>query len=141
MVEGISNFFSHDVLHLAKHTILARYLNIFIAFFLSGVIHIASDHGLTILPCESGAVRFFLTQAFGIVLEDAFQAVYYNASGKPRPAKAPLLHKVVGYIWLILFLAWSTPVWSYPQFRSIRSVDRVYSFTIFGHITRSKALG
>lgn len=140
MVEGISHFVTHDVLRLAKRTIVARYSNIFLAFFLSGLIHITSDHGMTLLPSESGAIRFFLTQALGIVLEDAFQAAYYYVSGQKRSAKAPLMHKIVGYVWLVIFLAWSTPAWSYPQFRSIRSgVDTLFPFTIFGHDIRSKA--
>lgn len=139
-VEGISQFVTHVVLQFPERTIVARYSNIFLAFFLSGLIHITSDHGMTLQPYESGAIRFFLTQALGIVLEDAFQAAYYYISGKKRSANAPLLHKFVGYVWLVLFLAWSTPAWSYPQFRSIRSgVDCLFPFTIFGHEIRSKA--
>jgi len=136
MVEGISHFVTHDVLRFPKRTIVARYSNISLAFFLSGLIHIASDYGMT-LSYESGAMRFFLTQAFGIVLEDAFQAAYYYVSGRERSAKIPLLHKIVGYVWLVLFLSWSTPAWSYPQMRSIRSgVDFLLPFTIFGHDIR-----
>lgn len=139
MVEGISRFATHDVLRLPKRTVVARYSNIFLAFFLSGLIHISSDHGTMLLPDESGAIRFFLTQTLGIVLEDAFQAAYYYLSGQKRAAKAPLRHKIVGYVWLVLFLSWSTPAWSYPQFRSIRSgVDCLFPFTIFGHDIRSK---
>ncbi len=140
MVEGISQFVTHDVLRLPKRTIVARYSNIFLAFFLSGLIHITSDHGMTLPPGESGAIRFFLTQALGTVLEDAFQAAYYYVSGKNRSARVPLLHKLVGYVWLVLFLSWSTPAWSYPQFRSIRSgIDCLFPFTIFGHDIRSKS--
>ena len=134
MVEGISRFVTHSVLQIPQSTILARYSNIFIAFFLSGLIHVASDHGQTIPIHESGAIQFFVTQALGIMIEDGFQAVYYSLTGKRRPSKAPVLHRVVGYLWLVLFLTWSTPVWTYPLIRTVRKgVDVLFPFTIFGH--------
>ena len=134
MLEGISRFVTHSILQLPQSTILARYSNIFIAFFFSGLLHVASDHGHTIPIRESGAIQFFVTQALGIMIEDGFQAVYYSLTGKRRPSKAPLLHRVVGYLWLVLFLTWSTPAWSYPLIRTVREgVDVVLPFTIFGH--------
>ena len=98
MAERISTFLTYSVLGVAKNTILARYTNIFFVFFLSGVMHVASDHGLTIPVWESGAMQFFLTQALGIMLEDGFQAAYYSLTGKPRPSRAPWLHRTFGYI-------------------------------------------
>ena len=134
MVEGISRFVTHSILQIPQSTILARYSNIFIAFFLSSLIHVASDHGHTIPIRESGAIQFFMTQALGIMIENGFQAVYYSLTGKRRPSKAPLLHRVVGYIWLVLFFTWSIPVWLYPVIRTTREgVDVLVPFTIFRH--------
>ena len=133
MVDGISEFAAHSILHLQKGTLIARYSKIFIAFFLSGVFHVAWDHGAGIPMRESGAMRFFLTQAFGIMLEDGFQATYYALRGRKRPSEAPLLHKVFGYFWLILFLTWLFSLLIFPTFRSTRvGVDILFPFTILG---------
>lgn len=133
MLEGISNAVTFSGIHLSRGTILARYSNIVISFLLSGLLHIGSDHAILDGIHESGALQFFLTQAFGIMLEDAFQAAYYSITGKSRTAKPPLLHKVAGYIWLALFIGWSTPVWSYPQIRAMRpGRDYIFPFTVFG---------
>ena len=133
MVDGLSDFVAHSILCLRKGTLTARYSKIFLAFFFSGIFHIAWDHGAGIPMRESGAMQFFLTQAFGITLEDAFQAAYYWLSGKQRPSEAPFLHRLFGYIWLILFLTWSMPVWIFPTLRYTRvGVDILLPFTIFG---------
>lgn len=138
MVEGISHFTTHSMLGMSKGTILARYSNILMAFLLSGLIHIGSDYGAGVPVHESGAVQFFSTQALGILLEDGLQATYYSLTGKPRPSKAPTLHRLVGYTWLVLFLAWSTPVWSFPQIRHLRSgVDFILPFNIYKHLVQS----
>ncbi|KAL8792360.1 MAG: hypothetical protein Q9195_005063 [Heterodermia aff. obscurata] len=128
--EGLSNLVAR-VLHLPKHTLIDRYGRILIAFFVSGTIHIFSDWGMAIHPQESGALRFYVTQAFGIMAEDAFQAAYYHLSGKPRQKHVPMWHKIVGFLWLAVFQVWTSPVWIYPQVRHIRfGADSMYPFLV-----------
>ena len=65
---------------------------------------------------ESGSVQFFCTQALGIILEDSVQALYQRYKTNLLPASEGWT-KVIGYIWLGVFLVWSTPVWAYPAIR------------------------
>lgn len=127
--EGISNMVTFSWLRLKKGTIIARYTNIVIAFLVSGMLHTAVDYGATVWPSESGSLRFFLMQAFAIMVEDTFQAIYYSISGKRRAEKAPLSHKIFGYLWLIIFLTWSGPGFGYPLIRRFKTYpDQVYLF-------------
>ena len=133
MLERISPFLAHSVLGVPKNTLFARYQKIFSSFFLSAIYHIALDYGLTVPMHEAGSIQFFLLQALGIVIEDGFQAAYYSLTGRSRPLVAPLLHKLFGYMWVIAFMTWSLPVWTYPQMRYVRGrTDAMYPFTIFG---------
>ena len=136
MFEGISSLMAR-FLHLPKHTLLNRYGRILISFFVSGLIHIGSDWGMTTHPSESGAMRFFMTEALGIMLEDAFQAAYYSLSGKQSQSQVPTWHKVVGFLWLAVFQFWASPVWLYPQVRHIRfGVDVLFPFLLLGRGSR-----
>lgn len=128
-------------MRIPKGTLTNRYARIFLCFFASGVIHIGGDWGATIPPQESGALRFFVTQAFGIMLEDAFQAAYYHFSGKQSKKEVPRLHKIVGFVWLAVFMVWSSPVWIYPQIRYIRpGPDDFLPFSLIGYLQRAQGL-
>ena len=66
---------------------------------------------------SSGTIQFFCTQAIGIMLEDGIQAVYRLAYGMKRDSvrSSSLGARLIGYCWVVAFLAWSTPVWLYPR--------------------------
>ena len=54
-------------------------------------------------------------QAIGIMMEDTVQAVYRWYHGQKRTAASPQGWKrVFGFVWLLLWLTWTTPVWIYP---------------------------
>lgn len=65
---------------------------------------------------KSGALLFFCNQTVGIMLEDVAQAVYDSSVGrKAEVKKRPRLWKrVLGYAWVLAWMAWSMPVWTYP---------------------------
>ncbi|WQF87933.1 Putative cytochrome P450, Wax synthase domain, cytochrome P450 superfamily [Colletotrichum destructivum] len=97
-----------------RQRMVSRYLRLFIAFLLSGMIHHSSDIAMGIAPQEAGSLRFFLLQPVGIILEDSIQGVAcrWPALQLPHTFKVSL-----GYLWTLAFLAWSTPTWFYPQQR------------------------
>ena len=66
---------------------------------------------------QSGALRFFCTNALGIVLEDGAREVYARYGGKGGKG---MWSRVWGYGWVVVFLSWSTACWSYPQMRTVR---------------------
>lgn len=54
-------------------------------------------------------------QAIGIMMEDTVQAIYRWYYGQKRSAASPRGWKcVLGFVWLLLWLTWTTPVWIYP---------------------------
>lgn len=59
---------------------------------------------------KGGAARFFVTQFFGVLLEDAVQEIWRRSGGKSG-GKAV---KTIGLLWVFLFHAWSLPAWIYP---------------------------
>ena len=54
-------------------------------------------------------------QAIGIMMEDAVQAIYRWYHGQKRTTASPRGWKrAFGFVWLLLWLIWTTPVWTYP---------------------------
>jgi hypothetical protein len=93
-----------------QKSLVARYMKIFMAFFLSGLLHLNSDRAIGISAEKSGAVWFFLMQAVAITTEDFFQELCRRASITRRwPGLCYL-----GYVWVTSILFLTTPRWIYP---------------------------
>jgi hypothetical protein len=115
---------THTILLIPKGTLVARYSNIFFAFVVSGMLHTFADFGGGMKLEESGAWKFFCVQVVGIMLEDAVQALFLKFYGN----RGNVLKKTVGFVWVVAFLSWSTPVWQYPSFRARDKEDYLLSF-------------
>jgi hypothetical protein len=87
--------------------------------------HAAADLGGGVLTKQSGALRFFCTQALGIMLEDGVQEVYRIFFGNRHGRFC----KAIGYVWLFAFLSWSTPAWAYPVVRAMEREDMMLTFS------------
>lgn len=136
--ESISNYITHDLLHLSKGSLVARYSKIYIAFIVSGLLHLGTDFGVGVRFRNSGALQYFCTCATGIMFEDAVEAIWRRLVG-PYGSKQPTprWQRYVGYVWTILFLCWCTPRWIYPLIARHRAgIDEVYPFGIAQYITR-----
>ena len=70
-------------------------------------------------------MTFFCTQAVGIIIEDGAQTFYHWAMPDRKDA---LIHqpfaKILGYIWVVIFMVWSTPAWIYPSLYANRGEDK-----------------
>lgn len=108
---GPARFITYDVLRLPREGLIQRYTLIFFVFFASGCFHTVSDIGASVALNQSGALRFFTTQALGIMLEDGVQEIYRCMRGGTKPA---LWSRIVGYAWVLAFISWSTAAWQYP---------------------------
>lgn len=117
-----AEFITHIILRIPRGTIAARYTNIFAVFLLSGILHLYNDQGSGVPVADSGAIRFFCSNALGIMFEDGIQALFK----KIWPSMSLSLKKLVGYAWVSIFLIWTTPAWSYPYLR----VANVESLTL-----------
>lgn len=82
---------------------------------------------------ESGAIRFFSIQAFGILLEESIQALYSSSPTLQRLFKPRVSwRRTIGYAWVFVFMVWTVPVWMYPMMWRTESgmQDSVLPFSI-----------
>ncbi len=120
-----ANFVTNSCLRLPKGTLPSKYTRLFLTFLLSGLEHSLSDVAQGLVWKQSGATRFFCTQATGIIVEDAVQALYRSITRDGR--KAPIPQRVVfivGYVWVFVFMVWSTPVWIYPSLHANKGEEK-----------------
>ena len=117
-----AHYTTYSLLRLRKGTLLARYTFTFFAFAISGFIHAMEDHGEGIVWQRSGSMRFFCTQAVGIMLEDTVQATYHAAVRRWGGADAHfqrLWTRVIGYSWVVIWMVWTSPAWFYPKLQIV----------------------
>ncbi|ETS78135.1 hypothetical protein PFICI_10197 [Pestalotiopsis fici W106-1] len=117
-ITGHADLATHYMSPKEQHQLASRYLRLWAAFAISGLVHHSSDLAMGVASSDAGALKFFLLQPIGIMLEDGIQALARHGS-IPK-----FIRLMVGYFWVLLFLSWSTPTWFYPQQRlGIRSED------------------
>ena len=110
-----ATFVTESVLRLQKGGLIARYTRITATFACSGVYHTFVDMSYGIPQQSSGALRYFCCQALAIILEDTVRFGYRTAVGNPSSKDKPKLwERSIGYIWVAVWLVWSTPAISYP---------------------------
>ncbi|KAB5571998.1 membrane bound O-acyl transferase family-domain-containing protein [Coniochaeta sp. 2T2.1] len=127
-----AGFLAHSVLRLPSRGLVQRYIKLFLVFLFSGLVHLVievkAEVGIRLR--DSGALRFFLMQAVGIVIEDAVQAGWRRVSGGGGRSGA-VWKKVVGAVWVVVFLAWSTPCWGFPYvIHNDPGADRPLPFSV-----------
>ena len=94
--------------------VVARYAFTMLVFTVSGVFHSLSDISQGIPLGESGAMRFFCIQAAGIMFEDAAQALFNRLRGGEMTDKSRRATRAAGYLWVVAWLSWTSPIWIYP---------------------------
>ncbi|KAH0562493.1 hypothetical protein GP486_002814 [Trichoglossum hirsutum] len=87
-----------------KGTMASRYTQLYVAFAISGLIH-AGGATMAIYH-DMGTLRFFILQALAITTEDIVIAV-----AKKLGFRAGLFGKLVGYLWVAAWMAWSGDHW------------------------------
>ncbi|GME48372.1 tri7-like toxin biosynthesis protein [Neofusicoccum parvum] len=126
---GHADLVADRLLRAPRGTRASRYARLFAAFLLSGLVHRACERGMGVPPADGGALLFFPLQALGILAEDAVQAVV----GRRVRAR---VGRAVGYVWVVVFLAWSSPVWFYPQQRVGTDPELLMPVRLFGPLVR-----
>jgi len=115
----VSSYITEDVLRLPKPSLLERYSNIFIAFTLSGILHVFIDLGNGQTDLKS-TMLFFQSFSFGIMMEDSVQALWRSVTGEKfadRDDYVPMWKKFVGFIWVFAFFSMVGPLYNYPAAR------------------------
>ncbi|KAL3458439.1 membrane bound O-acyl transferase family-domain-containing protein [Aspergillus heterothallicus] len=114
-----ATFLASSILGLHPKSRGAHWLRVTFAFTVSGVIHSLCDIGFGVPLHETGGFHFYTLQIFGFVVESVVGAVYRAVVKQSRALGGGVgvgraVEKVVGYVWVLAFLAWSTPVWINP---------------------------
>ncbi|KAF5539129.1 toxin biosynthesis protein [Fusarium mexicanum] len=99
----------YDILNLPKDSPITRYTKNLVVFYISGLIHLAPDLAIGMPVRESSAIVFFTFQAVGIMIEDLVQSL----NDRIGLVKSPIVARCVGYVWLMAWLVWTIPWWSF----------------------------
>ncbi len=114
-----ASFITYRMLRVRRNSVVAHGARLFLRFFIVGIFHLSLDVAAGIPMAESGALRFFLTQACGIAVESC--VIGLASSLGYTGTNSPWAVRLLGYLWTAAFLVWSTPAYLYPVFR--RSLD------------------
>ncbi|PWY62637.1 hypothetical protein BO83DRAFT_403733 [Aspergillus eucalypticola CBS 122712] len=115
---AISRFFARDVFRFQPGTLADRYAKVVMVFATSAFMHLLIDLSSGLSPSSSGAVQFFCTQAFGLMLEDLAVNAYsviLRGGGPSRNWTASRGERIFGFLWVASFLVWSFPAYLYPM--------------------------
>ncbi|KAI9044714.1 wax synthase family protein [Aspergillus affinis] len=115
LLSSNADMIASSVLCIPRSSKWVVYPRLVIAFTLSGLFHSGMDVAFGINWEESGAIWFFMMQAVGILVESAFQHVCRGWIGR----LSPVVRRGLGYVWVCIFLLWTTPVWMIPMVRSV----------------------
>ena len=83
-------------------------------------------------------ICFFVTQAFGIIIEDTVETLYHFSYGNDiKRSRAPGWAKTIGYVWTFAFLVWPTPSLFYPSAaRATADAQKIVPFSIANWVAR-----
>ncbi|PYH90290.1 hypothetical protein BO71DRAFT_402341 [Aspergillus ellipticus CBS 707.79] len=131
---AIVRLFVQNIFHLSPGTFLSRYAQVLMVFVTSAFMHFLIDLSAGLSISSSGAVQFFCTQVLGMIGEDFAASAYCSMRGLSRNRPASRGERVIGFVWVGLFLAWSLPAYLYPMlYRSNMGLeDSVVSLSIIG---------
>ena len=119
MVAGHGRLVANKILKFPRGTNRSSYTQLYIAFFLSGVLHFGGDF-IFEKRLVYRSFKFFLLQAVIITLEDF--AIYVAKRllrqvgvelkpGKPDESWAEGVVRAVGYCWVTLCFCLTLPIW------------------------------
>ena len=105
LVTGHADFITKQ-LHLRKST-FTTCVKLFIAFFVSGLIHHAAEY-VIYQKWAGHSMEFFLLQAVAITCEDVIIKLAVRAGFSSKPN---LFFKFMGFIWVFSWFTYSLPLW------------------------------
>ena len=106
---------TRDLLGLPSRSLLERYTNVFVVFFLSGGLHVVLDFVQGIPMQESGAMLFFATAPVGLLIEDGIKALWKSLSPPDKSVPRPMWHRTLGLLWAMAWLGITSTWYFYPQ--------------------------
>lgn len=86
----------------------------------SGLMHIPIEYATGVSLSESGAMFYFCAQIIGVSIEDWIIRLYTYMSSITGVRLPRLVERILGYIWVVLFLSWASPSYTYPKMFNVR---------------------
>ncbi|KIX09593.1 uncharacterized protein Z518_00673 [Rhinocladiella mackenziei CBS 650.93] len=133
-VTSVSNWVL-DSFAIPRGTVFSRYLQIWIAFGLSGFLHAQANlmlprpSNVTPDECVRGTMLYFLWQAAAITFEDAVQWAWVKAGGTLHPPSR--FRTLIGYAWVVCSF-WISLPWAADDMMRMRLMEKSFlpfSFT------------
>ncbi|KDR70937.1 hypothetical protein GALMADRAFT_271385 [Galerina marginata CBS 339.88] len=105
MLSADGKYLANVFLLLPPGSLGSAYVQLFTAFFVSGLVHGAGDFAATRnIHSVRRNILFFVLQAVAITLEDTIISLGKRCGLRRIP-------KVVGYFWVLIWMTWSSPIW------------------------------
>jgi hypothetical protein len=133
MFTGLGKLVANKFLRFPRGSNRSSYTQLYIAFFLSGVIHSSGDFMLENRMVYQ-SFKFFLLQAVVITFEDlvirAAKRMLLWGGIELKPGRvdecwAEVVVRFAGYLWVILWFCLSLPIWTdEASVTGVNSVDR-----------------
>ena len=139
---SISSFVAQDILHLTRSSTLERYTNLSIVFLTSAIFHVIVDILQSIPTERSGSMPFYLAFILGIMLEDGVQHLWKRLQtsdngqdqAKQSSDMAPLWKRIVGMVWVMVWLGVTSTWYFSPMIQSTNEDMRMIPFSVAKHI-------
>jgi hypothetical protein len=115
---SVSAFIIGDLLGLPARSPVKRYMNVFVVFLFSGILHLVLDLVQGIPVPESGALLFFATAPLGLMIEDCVKALWRSVSASQASSKnihKPVWQRALGLMWSMAWLGVTSTGFFYPQ--------------------------
>lgn len=106
---------------------MGRYTSAYLTFALSGYVHTLMDNTAGIPLATNTAWKLFVMQAVGITVEDLVENTYHKIAGPSNTKSTALWKKIVGFVWVLGWMSWTTAPWSYQNMR--HDADPLYPFS------------
>ncbi|KAF1976210.1 hypothetical protein BU23DRAFT_456274 [Bimuria novae-zelandiae CBS 107.79] len=136
-LNSTATFFAYDVFRFPKGSLLGRYTSAYLTFALSGYVHTLMDNTAGIPLATNTAWKLFVMQAIGITVEDFVESTYHRVVGPGNGKSTVLWKKAIGFVWVLGWMAWTTPPWSYQNMR--HDADPLYPFSVVERFQASTA--
>ena len=119
MLGGLGKLVANKFLRFPRGTNRSSYTQLYVAFFLSGLLHSSGDFMIE-KRMVSRSIKFFLLQAVAITFEDLIIHLAERSLrrgeielklGKVGESWAGAVVRVIGYCWVTLWACLTLPVW------------------------------
>ncbi|OBT67453.1 hypothetical protein VE03_03045 [Pseudogymnoascus sp. 23342-1-I1] len=127
-LEAFTSFLATHVLCIpASWKIVSRYVRLFLAFYVTALVHLPGVVILGQSPFVLDVPKFFLMQAVGIMIESTVFHVW-AARGRTAADNVTIQRtsKLLGYTWVLAWTAWTGPSFTWVVARGlVRGKDDV----------------